>query len=69
MIQRATLENPEGNAQSPERAALGAAVDAENSPADPDLQLLINQWPSLRPSVRSAILKLLATEGDLQQGE
>ena len=61
MIQRATRENTVGNAHSPG----GAAVDPENGPGDPDLQLLIDQWPNLLPSVRSAILDLLADESNL----
>ena len=65
MIQRATLENTEGNAHSPGGAAAGAAVGAETCPGDPDLQLLIDQWPHLLPSVRSAILDLLTDESNL----
>ena len=65
MIQRATRENTVGNAHSPGGAAAGAAVDPENGPGDPDLQLLIDQWPNLLPSVRSSILDLLADESNL----
>ncbi len=65
MIQRATLENTEGNAHSPG----GAAVGAETCPGDPDLQLLIDQWPHLLPSVRSAILDLLADQGNFNREE
>ena len=61
MIQRTTLENTERNTHSPEGAA--------NTPTDSDLQLLIDQWPNLRPSVRSAILDLLADESNLRREE
>jgi len=49
--------------------AKSGAVGAANTPTDPDLRLLIDQWPNLRPSVRSAILDLLADESNLRREE
>ena len=49
--------------------AKSGAVGAANTPTDPDLQLLISQWPNLLPSVRSAILDLLADQGNFNRAE
>jgi hypothetical protein len=39
------------------------AVDVGNSPADPDLQSVINAWPTLPDSVRAAIRAIVAAVG------
>jgi len=61
--------NPAETAHFRESAAQGAAVGAPNTPTDPNLQLLIEQWPNLLPSVRSAILDLLADQGNFNREE
>jgi len=40
-------------------AAKIAAVDAENSPLDPQLQLLIKRWPTLSKAVQQQIMLLV----------
>ena len=52
-----------------ESGAESGAVGAANTPTDPELQLLIDQWPNLLPSVRSAILDLLADQGNFNREE
>ena len=55
--QHATPINPEVNAHFSEGAAPGAAVDAENSPIDADLQHIIIAWPQLSEGVRETVIR------------
>jgi hypothetical protein len=60
-------EIPGKTAVSEERAAPGAAVDAENGPSstdppalvDPQLAAIIIAWPQLSNSIRAGILALV----------
>jgi hypothetical protein len=65
--------NPLGSAanaaksgNSSDRAAQGAAVDAENGPIEPDLQAVIDAWPALPDAVKAGILAMVrsTTEPD-----
>jgi len=62
--QHATPENPEENAHSLDSAAPGAAVGAQNTPIDPDLQAIIERWPELPDAVKAGILAMVRTSGD-----
>ncbi len=59
MIQRVSAKNAGENAHSGERAALGAAVGAENALIDPDLQAIIGTWPALSDAVKKEILAMV----------
>ena len=64
MIQPANPENPEENAHSRGSAAPGAAVGAENTPIDADLQAIIQRWPELPEPVKAGIVAMVcATDG------
>ena len=45
--------------KAPTGAAARAAVSAENSPIDPDLQALIEAWPDLSDAVKAGILAMV----------
>ena len=62
--QSATPENPEENALSRDSAAPGAAVGAQNTSIDPDLQAIIERWPELPDTVKAGILAMVRTSGD-----
>ena len=65
--QAATPESPEENAHSRGSAAPGAAVGAENTPIDADLQAIIQRWPELPEAVKAGILAMVrptATDAD-----
>ena len=47
--------NPEENAHSRE----GAAVVAENTPIDPDLQSIIERWSKLPEAIKAAMLAMV----------
>ena len=51
--------SPGETAVSPQGGAQCGAVDAENSPLDPQLQLLIERWPNLSKAVQQQIVLLL----------
>ena len=51
--------NPENEQDSVLSAAKSAAVDAENPPLDPQLQLLIERWPTLSKAVQQQIMLLV----------
>jgi hypothetical protein len=55
MIQSASFEKAEENADSARRAAAGAAVDA-------DLACLVEAWPRLPPTARRAMLRIARQE-------
>ena len=57
-------ENPEENALSRDSAAPGAAVDAQNTSIDPDLQAIIERWPELPDAVKAGILAMVRTSGN-----
>jgi hypothetical protein len=60
----ANPSNDLGNSQIPsgaESGAFPANSDLKAVVADPDLVLLIDRWPSLTPTARSAILSFLKT--------
>ena len=59
MSLRETPVNPEENAHSPEGAAPGAAVGAENSPIDPDLQSIIERWTKLPDAIKAGMLAMV----------
>ena len=50
-----TPENPDENANSKH----SAAVATGNSPLDPQLQLLIEAWPTLSKAVQQQIMRML----------
>ena len=50
-----TPVNPEENANSKH----SAAVDTQNPPLDPQLQLLIERWPTLSKAVQQQIMLLV----------
>jgi hypothetical protein len=54
-----TPVNPEENANSKQSAAPRAAVDTQNPPLDPQLQLLIERWPTLSKAVQQQIMLLV----------
>ncbi|QEG33942.1 hypothetical protein [Bythopirellula goksoeyrii] len=60
-IQCISTENSEKNSISRQRAASGAAVDAENTPLDPDLATVIEQWASLPKAIKSGILAMVGS--------
>ena len=62
----ATPENPEENANFRDSAAPGAAVDAQNTSIDPDLQAIIERWPELSEAVKAGILAMVRTSGDVK---
>jgi hypothetical protein len=64
MIQRVGAINPEENAHSRDGAAPGAAVVAENSPVDPDLQSIIERWTKLPDAVKAAMLAMVRVADD-----
>jgi len=68
MIQPATPVNPEENAYSRGSAAPGAAVDAENTPIDADLQAVIQRWPELPEAVKAGIVAMVQAAGDGAEG-
>ena len=51
--------NPGNEQDSVLSAAKSAAVDAETSPPDPQLQLLIERWPTLSKAVQQQIMLLV----------
>ena len=51
--------NAENEQDSVLSAAKSAAVDAENSPLNPQLQLLIERWPTLSKAVQQQIMLLV----------
>ena len=61
MSPQATTKNTEENEVSGKGAAQGAAVELQNSVLDPDLNLIIRQWPRLSESIKSAIRTLAET--------
>ena len=58
-------ESPAISSARPQCGAECGAPSAADAITEPDLQLLIDQWPNLLPSVRSAILDLLTDESNL----
>ena len=52
-------KNPEKNTLSEMRAALGAAVGAENGPVDDDLRAIIERWPDLPDAVKAGMLAMV----------
>jgi len=40
-------------------AAPGAAVDPENGPTDPDLQIIVERWDDLPEPVKAGILAMV----------
>ena len=52
-------ENAEGKDHPRDRAAPDAAVGAENAPIDPDLQVIIDQWPDMSEAVKAGILAMV----------
>ena len=54
-----TPENPDENANSKQSAAHSTAVVTGNTPLDPQLQLLIEAWPTLSKAVQQQIMLLL----------
>jgi hypothetical protein len=59
MIPLECAKNAGDNAHSGERAALGAAVGAENALIDPDLQAIIDTWSALSEAVKKEILAMV----------
>ena len=59
MIPRTTPHNPGENALSPSGAAGGAAVVRENALLDPDLAAIIECWPDLPESVKTAVMEMV----------
>jgi hypothetical protein len=51
-------------AVSQERAARGAAPNAEDAPPDSDLALVTERWPTLPSAIKAAILALIGTGPD-----
>ena len=68
MIQRVSAEIPEKKAHSRGSAAPGAAVGAENTPIDADLQVIIQRWPELSEAVKAGILAMVKMTGDGAEG-
>ena len=64
MIPPASRENAEEYADSASRAAPGAAVSAETVPLDPDLQLVIDAWPTLPEATKIGILAMVRAAGE-----
>jgi len=54
-----TPVNPDENVNSKHSAAHSAAVVTGNSPLDPQLQLLIDAWPTLSKAVQRQIMLLV----------
>jgi hypothetical protein len=59
MSLRVTPETPEENAHSQDSAAPGAAVNTQNTPIGPDLELIIQRWPDLSQAVQAGILTMI----------
>ena len=49
-------------------AAQGAAVELENAPNDPDLQVVIERWAKLPGAVKAGILAMVRAAGDGAEG-
>jgi|GEM_PF-4120276 hypothetical protein len=64
MIQRVEAVNPEENAHSREGAAPGAAVVAENTPIDLDLQSIVERWTKLPDAIKAAMLAMVRAADD-----
>ena len=62
MIQRAPADIQLENDNYQERAARGAAVDAESDRFDDDLQLLIDALPTLDEPTREKILRIASAQ-------
>ncbi len=56
--------NPEENAHSREGAAPGAAVVAENTPIDLDLQSIVERWTKLPDAIKAAMLAMVRAADD-----
>ena len=54
-----TPVNPDENVNSKQSAAPRAAVETGNTPLDPQLQLLIERWPTLSKAVQQQIMLLV----------
>jgi hypothetical protein len=54
-----TPENPDENVDSKQSAAPRAAVVTGNSPLDPQLELLIERWPTLSKEIQQQIMLLV----------
>jgi len=59
MSLRETPVNPEENAHSGDGAAPDAAVGAENSRIDPDLQSIIERWTKLPDAIKAGMLAMV----------
>ena len=64
MIQRVEGKNPEENTHSREGAAPGAAVVAENTPIDLDLQSIVERWTKLPDAIKAAMLAMVRVADD-----
>lgn len=64
MSQRASPVNVEEYSNPDESAAAGAAVEPEEVPIDPDLQLVIDAWETLPETTKVGILAMVRAAGN-----
>ncbi len=48
---------------SPDVRTESGTPDAQNTPLDPDLALIVDRWPNLPEPIRQAVLALVRTPG------